>query len=200
LTPRAARLGGYVSKSWSFQSSLLTSVLTVSLVGLGWWIWHTQGPRDDAGDRPPIIISEGSADVYLGHGKKGRGRWEPVSNLLFTNVPPPNSVVPTEFNVYVIGAQNADANSTGCDSPNTPFIDTEFTVEFNANKKVAFKVDSTGLKVAFSEAGAMIDTANAWLSWTGAGNKLTGIKFPNLKMACLWKGNPHRAVVEAYPK
>lgn len=154
----------------------------------------------DEGDRPPIIISEGSVDIYLEQGLNGAGHWKKNSDTEFVHVAPVKAADLSTFRVYLLNATGTAGK--GCDTPSNPFVDTAFTVEFNGSKKVEFSIDSAtkSMKVVFPEKGAAIDTGDVWLGAAGEGLKLKNIYFKTLDTTCKWEGNVHRGVITVQSK
>ena len=120
------------------------------------------------GDRPPIIISDGSIDVYLEAITGGRGYWQQESDpKIFTHVPANPLPAVLSFDVYLLNANGRD-----CSNPDKAYSVTAFDLSFGSKdeKNIHVGISATSstapgnFQISFPDDPPYPDDNNVWLS------------------------------------
>ena len=128
-----------------------------------WWLVQGQRPRDE-GDRPPIIISDGSINVMLAGDPTNIGSWAGANANWVHDYTGRFTVDHFEFRIFN-GKTNAD--EAGCSDPSVPLNTKEITIE-SANAKLTLSINAGSAVAAFDDAASLHKNTRFWLRRRGA--------------------------------
>lgn len=134
----------------------------------------------DADERPPIIISDGSIDLYIDRNRNagmGRGRWDDttVNNMaVLTHIPDGSPAAVASFEVYLTNA----LGSAACEDPDTPYKAASLTITYGRLLKddgtIEVGVANGNLTATFNKERQLDRSGTIWRS-TGRGSRLKGV-------------------------
>jgi hypothetical protein len=151
---------------------LLVAIAAAAIVGSS---CRPGGPGPMTGDeRPPIIISDGSIDLFIDHPSPGknRGKWAEVNsgtNTVLTHEPSgrPNPV--TKFAVYLANAKN-DTDGVNCDKTDWFYDVTTLTANYkkgNQNATIVVNISNGNLVATLEYEDSTYPVADHWKSTKG---------------------------------
>jgi hypothetical protein len=156
-------------------------------------------PLDLDEERPPIIISDGSVDVYIDYGKDGRGQWMQVNqnqdDKWYHDYP--NAPI-GHFGVTLVNVSKQAKADCDYQNPDHVFTVTTFTITFNRGN-ADFLIDGQGNpQVNFSDKGKRDPALLFWLATMDNGLNLKSITFPEIQggLSCDFAGG-HRSIIRA---
>ena len=150
--------------------NLVSAGIIGALVGiLIWWIWIGPRPRDE-GDRPPIIIGDGSINLMLAGDPTKIGIWAGAGATWvhdYSSVSTTAKVQHFDFRVYN-GKNNA--SERGCSDPTiTPPLSTRALQIMSANMTMTLSIDAAGnAKAEFDGPAGLHKDTKFWLRGKGA--------------------------------
>lgn len=159
-----------IQKKFSFTTGLFAGLL-ITAAAAGTYLAVTTSGGDE---RPPIIVGDGSINVYADYDPHGGGRGEFEKNddanrynwhYRHASGAPTNRV-----DVIVLDGAPAQTNGDGCANPNIPFENLKsMIVTYAPSGTVTVSFDPTAsknerLQFAFSN-GLLVDTYNQQTFW-----------------------------------
>jgi hypothetical protein len=160
-------------------------------------------PTPNGDDRPPIIIGDGSIDVYIDKYPGGRGQWTNTDGKYLTweqSGPDPSGKV--SISHFDLDMLNTKKNPKGeCADPDQPYATTALTLNYGDPKKtVQIGINtSQNFQVVFPEKAAKdLDPKYYFWLYMPSSFKLDSVKFfdliSNSDIACEFN-NKHRAII-----
>ena len=143
------------------------------------------GPRQEEGERPPIVVSSGSIEFYIDwdHFNRPRGAWKnnmTDKSWLHDFVQTETKTL-TEFTVHVLNGEGGQSLGGDCTNADKPFVKvTSVKVGYGPGNTprqsatVSIKSDAGKRTVAVDFAEDARKTADIWLH-AGGGDKLQSV-------------------------
>ena len=162
-------LDGCAGKSETDSSAAPASTATLNL-------------RQSGDERPPIIISDGSVDIYVDRAPDfgPRGSLNKTIDGGVTTLEHRYRIGAPPIKSFVVFIMNGMGDASECSTIDHPFEVPYFTVVYGGSKKIAITADMN-LKAKFDAGQAVGDNGTHW-KYAGAENdRLTSIQFPKTK-------------------
>ena len=179
---------------------------TRNLVGVGligaaagaliWWlVMGGLGPRDE-GDRPPIIISDGSINLMLAGDPMKIGTWEGAAGNWTHSYSGPYAVDRFQLSIF-----NAEGDNANCADPSYAFVTRSLTIA-GAGASLTLKINAGAAVAEFDGPGGWHKNARFWLRRMGG--PIQSITFNNgadtTPTICRFKGGADPSVVHVLQK
>jgi len=144
-------------------------------------------------DRPPVVVSDGSIDMYIDWGPNGRGEWKDRGSAKwFHDYQGP----PTDhFDVYLQNTKK-DLTRPNCMNPDHPFVVTDMTIKYGLGpvaKIFKIYVDGGNLEAQLPAGTQGKLEAKTWLRFGLPGQNLHSVDF-GPEGACEFGGGPRSII------